>query len=601
MGVLMPPRSQVPYAVLVGLDPLVGLAEVAERAGKSRPAVANWRARDPRFPAPIAELKSGPVFALSAVDDYLAIRDGHPTPATAQRLRQLDAEARTAGPHTDWANPTPADIEILLHNRVGMHLSPFWQWNSELTSRRGLGPIGGGTWMLGHFTEDDNSETGEAVEPVWKVRLPELMARRDWEVWLTLHVQHLDQVVDAALALTHADDADTGSPHASTTAEDDGQEHQDLAGGRDQQGDGDDRSVRLALGTLALTAMLDELADAVVEHGEELQQRPEILAPIAARFALSLVVGRATEAASKDILDDVRSRAHNDVELSGKTPRPADAPDATITQAVHPASTRTSIGNHSATPTRPRHPNGMVEEPGAEGDPDDPPGYGPVFALATAPSRAALQAYEWLVGLSQHRDFSDPVGIAMNLALRQLLAGITDYDGDDLDEIWWRQRSETTAGVRLITSKAFTIVGARATWQLRAGIATDHGARDWARPLIADLVRHVAVEYDVEPWSADAYSERARRLGLVTTVGGLLIARRRQLRLTRQELAAASSVHANSIGNWELGNTRPGRRSLPRLAKGLQVPEPVLVDALAGIRHQDVWPLPDVDPNQRLI
>ena len=43
-------------------DELLGLYEVAELAGVGRTVVANWRARDPRFPKPTAELRSGPVF-----------------------------------------------------------------------------------------------------------------------------------------------------------------------------------------------------------------------------------------------------------------------------------------------------------------------------------------------------------------------------------------------------------------------------------------------------------------------------------------------------------------------------------------------------------
>ena len=50
---------------------LVGLAEVAELAQVSRTVVSNWRARDHRFPAPVADLRSGPVFDREAIDRYL--------------------------------------------------------------------------------------------------------------------------------------------------------------------------------------------------------------------------------------------------------------------------------------------------------------------------------------------------------------------------------------------------------------------------------------------------------------------------------------------------------------------------------------------------
>ncbi len=53
---------------------LVGLSEVAEMAGVARPVVSNWRTRDPRFPAPVAELRSGPVFDAEQVARYLRRR-----------------------------------------------------------------------------------------------------------------------------------------------------------------------------------------------------------------------------------------------------------------------------------------------------------------------------------------------------------------------------------------------------------------------------------------------------------------------------------------------------------------------------------------------
>lgn len=54
-----------------GIGPLVGLSEVAAMAGVARPVVSNWRTRDPRFPAPVAELRSGPVFSAEQVARYL--------------------------------------------------------------------------------------------------------------------------------------------------------------------------------------------------------------------------------------------------------------------------------------------------------------------------------------------------------------------------------------------------------------------------------------------------------------------------------------------------------------------------------------------------
>jgi chromosome partitioning protein len=60
-------------------DELVGLYEVAEMARVSRTVVSNWRARDRRFPNPIANLKSGPVFRSTQMARYLKRRRSHMT------------------------------------------------------------------------------------------------------------------------------------------------------------------------------------------------------------------------------------------------------------------------------------------------------------------------------------------------------------------------------------------------------------------------------------------------------------------------------------------------------------------------------------------
>src|SRR5664280_150073 len=57
-------------------ETLIGVFEVAELANVSASAVANWRKRFPDFPAPLAELKSGPVFAENQVKLWLARRQG---------------------------------------------------------------------------------------------------------------------------------------------------------------------------------------------------------------------------------------------------------------------------------------------------------------------------------------------------------------------------------------------------------------------------------------------------------------------------------------------------------------------------------------------
>lgn len=46
-------------------------------AGVSRTVISNWRTRDPRFPEPIANLRSGPVFRAGPVRRYLKRRKKH--------------------------------------------------------------------------------------------------------------------------------------------------------------------------------------------------------------------------------------------------------------------------------------------------------------------------------------------------------------------------------------------------------------------------------------------------------------------------------------------------------------------------------------------
>jgi chromosome partitioning protein len=51
-------------------DDLLGLSEVAELLGVSRQTVSNWRQRREGFPAPIADLKSGPIWRRGAIIEW---------------------------------------------------------------------------------------------------------------------------------------------------------------------------------------------------------------------------------------------------------------------------------------------------------------------------------------------------------------------------------------------------------------------------------------------------------------------------------------------------------------------------------------------------
>jgi chromosome partitioning protein len=56
------------------LEDLVSIYEIAEIAGVTSPAVANWRKRYPDFPKPIAELKTGPIFRTGQIKSWLRKR-----------------------------------------------------------------------------------------------------------------------------------------------------------------------------------------------------------------------------------------------------------------------------------------------------------------------------------------------------------------------------------------------------------------------------------------------------------------------------------------------------------------------------------------------
>ena len=55
---------------------MLGLAEVAEIAGVTPAAVSNWRSRAPDFPAPVADLRAGPVFDGKQIRRWLRSNKG---------------------------------------------------------------------------------------------------------------------------------------------------------------------------------------------------------------------------------------------------------------------------------------------------------------------------------------------------------------------------------------------------------------------------------------------------------------------------------------------------------------------------------------------
>lgn len=71
--------------------PLVGLMEIAQRAGVQRPVVSMWRTRHETFPQPVAELHIGPIFWWPEVKRWLE-RTGRTTDAgwTLEQVREPD-------------------------------------------------------------------------------------------------------------------------------------------------------------------------------------------------------------------------------------------------------------------------------------------------------------------------------------------------------------------------------------------------------------------------------------------------------------------------------------------------------------------------------
>lgn len=75
-----------------GRDRLMGITEIAELAGLSRQAITNLRARDESFPAPLEELRSGPVFRETDIRPYLARRGRLEVPAEPEGARARGPE-----------------------------------------------------------------------------------------------------------------------------------------------------------------------------------------------------------------------------------------------------------------------------------------------------------------------------------------------------------------------------------------------------------------------------------------------------------------------------------------------------------------------------
>ena len=70
----------------------IGLYEIAALAKVTPSAVANWRKRFTDFPAPIADLKSGPVFQGGVIKAWLVKREGKELQVASQYYDQMAAK-----------------------------------------------------------------------------------------------------------------------------------------------------------------------------------------------------------------------------------------------------------------------------------------------------------------------------------------------------------------------------------------------------------------------------------------------------------------------------------------------------------------------------
>ncbi len=74
---------------------LVGMSEIAQIAGVTKQAVANWRDRNEDFPKPIANLKQGPVWQLGEIAQWAKGKDIQIDAVEAEAINDEDSVSRT--------------------------------------------------------------------------------------------------------------------------------------------------------------------------------------------------------------------------------------------------------------------------------------------------------------------------------------------------------------------------------------------------------------------------------------------------------------------------------------------------------------------------
>jgi len=182
------------HAVLTCVDPLVDLAGVAAMAGVPADEVVRWAADDERFPQPVGELSGGPVFGFGAACDYLDARAGRGRSDAYDRVHVApgrDGDAASVLARMARAGRAP----LLAGRSQPAFITPRW----EPADPHHV--LAGGEWVAAVFDEQPDGDEQETYQVLAPVALVELMARRDWLVWLTTHVQTMRAMHKAAADL----------------------------------------------------------------------------------------------------------------------------------------------------------------------------------------------------------------------------------------------------------------------------------------------------------------------------------------------------------------------------------------------------------------
>ena len=135
--------------VVCDSEALVSLADVAEMAGVSRPAVSNWRRRNPDFPAPVRETGATSLFRLAELQAWMS---QHGKPLKTLSVDQLvwSALNRIRG-EVRPEEAALAGMTVLGYLALTSRLGGDEQQTLRTAIRSDLGAL---TWLLDYLTEE---------------------------------------------------------------------------------------------------------------------------------------------------------------------------------------------------------------------------------------------------------------------------------------------------------------------------------------------------------------------------------------------------------------------------------------------------------------